>query len=116
MKPPPDPEAAGPPGPAQLDQLRAEIQRIDEEIVRLLGERARVARDTLAAKHAAGMPLLDPPREAAVVRRAAALAREAGLPDEEVREIFWRVIALCRALQAERGTDPQDVGSTRPGG
>jgi chorismate mutase len=98
-----------------LDRLRAEIQQLDEQLVRLLADRARIARETLAAKHAAGMPLLDPPREAAVVRRAGTLARAAGLPAEEVREIFWRVIGLCRTLQTQLGPD-QDPGASKPGG
>ena len=85
--------------------------------MRLLAERARLARETLAAKHAAGMPLLDPPREAAVIRRAATLARAAGLPDEEVRELFWRIIGLCRMLQAQPdGGERQEPESAKPGG
>jgi chorismate mutase len=50
-------------------------------------------------KRKAGLPTLDPPREAAVVRRAGALAREAGLDDEDVRYIFWHLIGLSRRMQ-----------------
>jgi chorismate mutase len=47
------------------------------------------------------LPTLDPAREAEVIRRAAALAREVGLNDEKVRDIFWHVIGLSRSVQAE---------------
>jgi hypothetical protein len=30
-----------------------------------------------------------------VLRRAAELARKAGLPDEPIRDVFWRIVALC---------------------
>ncbi|MBX6366066.1 MAG: chorismate mutase, partial [Gemmatimonadetes bacterium] len=54
-----------------------------------------------AANRAAGLPTLDPAREAAVVRRAGALAREHGLEAEAVRGIFWHLIGLSRRAQAE---------------
>ncbi len=47
--------------------------------------------------------MLDPPREAAIVRRAAALAREAGVDGEEVRALFWQLVGLCRRAQLEEG-------------
>ena len=59
---------------ARMGRLRTEIERIDREIVALIGARARIAREVGPLKRARGMPLLDPPREAAVVRRAGALA------------------------------------------
>ncbi|HEU0078936.1 MAG TPA: chorismate mutase, partial [Longimicrobiaceae bacterium] len=64
-----------------LQRLRGEIERIDREIVSLVAERVRLAREVGKAKRAADLPTLDPAREAAVVRRAGALAREAGLVD-----------------------------------
>ena len=42
---------------------------------------------------------VDPEREAKVLRRAAELARKAGLPDEPVRDVFWRMVALCTPEQ-----------------
>jgi chorismate mutase len=84
-----------------LEALRGELERLDRELLALIGERVRMARRIGVVKQAAGRPVLDPAREAAVVRRMAALAREAGLPAEEVREIFWRLIGLCRRAQVE---------------
>ena len=55
----------------------------------------------LRDKKVAGLPTLDPAREAEVIRRAAALAREVGLSDEKVRDIFWHVIGLSRAVQVD---------------
>lgn len=85
----------------ELAQLRGEIERLDRTLIELVAERVRLARRVGAAKRAAGLPTLDPAREAAVVRRAGALAREAGLDDEEVRYIFWHLIGLSRRSQAE---------------
>jgi prephenate dehydrogenase len=94
--------AAGDDAP-DLDGIRREIEAVDRAIVAVLAERARLSLAAAAAKRAAGMPTLDPPREAAVVRRAAVHARELGLPADAVRDIFWHVIALCRGAQTEDG-------------
>lgn len=82
-----------------LTELREEIEAIDRSIVERLDARVALARAVGQAKRRAGLPTLDPRREAAVVRRAAALGREAGLSVEDVRNIFWDVIGLCRRAQ-----------------
>jgi len=86
---------------AELTRLRAEIERIDRALVGLIRERVTAARGTAAAKRAAGLPTLDPPQEATVIRRAAAMAREAGLPAEEVRDVFWQLVALTRRAELD---------------
>lgn len=86
---------------AEVDRARGEIERIDRELIALIGERVRVAREIGRAKREAGMNTLDPAREAVVVRRAGELARELGLDDEVVRRIFWQLIALSRSVQSE---------------
>lgn len=86
---------------APLEELRQEIERIDRQLTRLIAERVRIARCVGRAKRAAGLATLDPEREAAVVRRAAGLAREAGLDVEAVRGIFWQLIGLSRRAQQE---------------
>ena len=87
--------------PAELGQIREEIERIDRALIDLIAQRVALARRVGVVKRAAGLPTLDPPREAAVVRRAGALAREAGLDDEDVRYIFWHLIGLSRRMQME---------------
>ena len=70
-------------------------------LIDLIARRVDLARRVGAAKRQAGLPTLDPAREAAVVRRAGALAREANLDDEDVRYIFWHLIGLSRRMQME---------------
>ena len=89
--------------PGELRQLRAEIERIDRDLVGLIAERVRLARRAGEVKRAVEIATLDPAREAEVVRRAATLAREAGLEEDEVRDIFWHVIGLSRRAQQGRG-------------
>jgi chorismate mutase len=86
-----------------LAVLRESIGRVDAELVALVAERVRLARAIGEAKRALGLPTIDPSREAAVVRHAGERAREAALDEGDVREIFWRLIALSRrAQQPER--------------
>jgi chorismate mutase len=87
----------------ELARLRGEIEAVDRQIVGLIARRVALARRVGPLKQALGMPILDPPREAAIVRRAGELARDAGLPDEDVRYVFWHLVGLGRRVQLEQG-------------
>jgi chorismate mutase len=86
---------------SELTQCRTQIEGVDRRLVALLAERVTLGRRTATLKRAAGMPILDPQREAEVIRRAVATAREHGLPEESVREIFWQVVGLSRRVQEQ---------------
>ena len=83
----------------RLDELRKRIEQVDAELVRLIGERRELVVEIGRVKAGLGLPVLDPTREAAVVRRAAALAREAGGDEEMVRDVIWRIMASARDQQ-----------------
>ena len=86
---------------AALVQCRSEIEELDRRLVALLAERVALGRRTALLKRAAGLPILDPQREAEVIRRAVVNAREHNLPVEAVREMFWQVVGLSRRAQEE---------------
>jgi chorismate mutase len=83
----------------ELAACRDEIERLDNEIIILLGRRMMLGKRTGALKRAAGLPILDPTREAAVIRRVTETARDAGLPAEPIREIFWQIVGMSRRAQ-----------------
>jgi len=86
--------------PSSLEQIRAEIARTDERIIELIAARIDLARQAGQVKRLNGAPTLDPAREAAVVTRATEHARALELPVEDVRQIFWHIVGMCRRAQA----------------
>jgi chorismate mutase len=84
---------------AELSACRSRIQNVDARLIALLAERVEIGRRTATLKRDAGLPLLDPRREAEVIRRAGELAREHGLDSEAVRQLFWQIIGLSRRAQ-----------------
>jgi chorismate mutase len=85
----------------RLDALRRRILEVDEALVELAGERRALVLEIGRLKAGLGLPVLDPSREAAVVRRAAELAREKGVDEEMTRDVIWRIIASAREAQEE---------------
>lgn len=79
-----------------LCDLRSHIDRLDLSIVNILAERFRLAEEVITRKVGEGSPVLDPRREAEIVRNASRAARELGVPDEGLRQVFWSVIDWCR--------------------
>ncbi len=88
----------------EVTSLRDRLEALDREIVRCIAERVRLAEDIGRAKRDAGLPTLDPGREAAVIRRATAMAREEGMEAEDVRDVFWDIVGLCRRAQLAEET------------
>jgi chorismate mutase len=85
----------------ELARCREEIAQLDRELVALLRRRENLALRTAVLKRDMGLPILDPGREAAVIRSAAESARAEGLAEEPVREIFRRILAMSREAQSE---------------
>lgn len=92
---------------AELERLRREIDDVDRSIVEAFTRRVAIARRIGELKEELGQPVLDPSREAAVVRRAAERARDAGLDEEAVREVFWRLVGLSRRTQRDERGGPR---------
>ena len=87
---------------ARLAELRVAIETLDADLVRLMLERRGLVLEVGKRKAELGLPVMDPTREAAVVRRAAAIARDVGGDEEMVRDVLWRIIASARDQQEGR--------------
>jgi chorismate mutase len=86
-------------GAGDLDALRREIADVDDALVALIGRRLDVAAAIGELKQKLGRPVLDPAREAEVVRRAAEHARDRGVDPELVRAVLWKIIDSARGVQ-----------------
>lgn len=84
----------------KLENLRIEMDKIDGEIIRLLNERAKIARKIGVVKAQAGLPIVDLDREEAILRRACAGNGE-NLTSDALERIYKRIITESRRLQVE---------------
>jgi chorismate mutase len=84
--------------PDAIDALRARIDELDEQIVRLLNERAACALDIGRTKQALGLAIYQPDREREVLEHVAKV--NAGPLDEAaIRRLFERIIDEARRLE-----------------
>ena len=79
--------------------LRDAVLQCDRKLIEILARRRDLVIRIGDLKKRRGLPVTDPQREAAVVRRAAVLARDSGLDEELVRDLIWKVIASARTRQ-----------------
>jgi chorismate mutase-like protein len=86
----------------RLAELRERLEELDEELIRLVGRRRDLVLEVGRVKESLGRPVLDPTREARVVRRAAERARALGVDEELVRDVVWRIMASAREAQTGR--------------
>lgn len=80
-----------------LDNARKKINRIDEEVVRLLNERVATCKEIGNIKSALNMEVLDMARESQVLERVTSASEEA--PPEGIREVYREIISMCRNIQ-----------------
>jgi len=78
-----------------LQKLRAEIDRLDDELLALIQSRAALAQKIGELKH--GAPAYRPEREAQILERVS--AKRGILPGERVIAVFREIISACRGLE-----------------
>lgn len=83
-----------------LEELRVEIDRIDQQMVQLFEERMQVVAEVMAVKKAAGLPILDASREETVVAKNTARLSDPALADYYER-LIRQMMALSREYQAK---------------
>jgi chorismate mutase/prephenate dehydratase len=95
---------------AELRRLRRRIDALDRRIVRLLNERASLARDVGRAKALdPARPVRDPDREREVLLRVT-MASEGPTPQADLIAIYRRLFAVARGLEARDRRDVRVTG------
>lgn len=89
---------------SNLEQCRHRISEIDDQIVELLAERARVVRQVGDIKEADGLPVRDERREVTELGRVAQLADAAGVDPFSVTQIFQEIMRSARTQQTAQRT------------
>jgi chorismate mutase-like protein len=82
-----------------LDDLRKNIDRVDEVLVRLLNERARCACEIGRLKKALGVEIYQPDREKQVLDHVRGVAAEGPLGPDAIARLFERIIDEARRLE-----------------
>ena len=93
-----------------LATLRVQIDALDQQLLRLLNERAQVAEAVGEIKRAEGSPFFRPDRVAQVIDKITA-ANPGPLKSEHVASIWREIMSACLALEA-----PQRVAVLGPQG
>lgn len=98
----------------ELRRLRRRIDALDRRIVRLLNDRAELAREVGRVKTATGRRAIrDPEREREVLLRVS-MANDGPTPQADLIAIFKRLFAVARSL--ERRDRTREARARRFGG
>jgi chorismate mutase-like protein len=97
-----------------LDDLRRDIDRVDEVLVRLLNERARCACEVGKLKKTLGIDIYQPEREKQVIEHVRNVAVEGPLGPDAIARLFERIIDEARSLERRivqaDGEEPERTG------
>jgi 4-amino-4-deoxychorismate mutase len=104
-----------------LDPYRRRIDRLDEEIARLLGERFETCREVARYKRAHGIAMMQPDRVAEVRAHHLARGEEVGMPPGFTADLFELLIDATCTMEdeiiaegqtvTERGVDPPSAAA-----
>ena len=91
------------PHPMDLQDLRAKIDVLDTELIRLLNERADLVHGVGEVKRAGGLEIYAPEREDALLAILVAKSRAQGgrLPAESLRAIYREIMSASLALEKD---------------
>ena len=88
----------------RLAACRQQIDSLDQRVVELIEERARVVQEVGAIKREGHLPVTDTSREQQVIQKAEELAKGGPLPAEAVGRIYQKLVEEMRNWEAGLST------------
>ena len=82
-----------------IQKLRKKIDEVDENILRLLGERSEICGSIGLLKKDQGIPIIDTYRENEVFSNIKAKSSDFGLDSDQVEAIYRQIVNMCSSLQ-----------------
>ncbi len=98
-EPRPGGEAGGASGSETLEELRSEIDAIDQRVVELLAQRLRRVQQVVAIKKAQRLPVYHPAREENLISQRREQAVQAGLDPDHIEELYRSILRQSRVRQ-----------------
>jgi chorismate mutase len=83
----------------ELKTLRRKIDDVDEAILVLLCQRAKICQEIGSEKKAQGLPVRDSDLEAKVFDRIRKRANELGLNSVQVEAVYREIVNMCSSVQ-----------------
>jgi chorismate mutase len=90
--------------PERLEVCRQKIDSLDQRIVELIQQRARVVEEIGSIKREAHLPVAAPAREKQVIEKVQELAKGGPLPADAVGRIYEKLVTEMREWEARQGT------------
>jgi chorismate mutase/prephenate dehydratase len=86
-----------------LNELRSQIDNIDNEILRLLNKRMKIVKKVGELKNSSNAPIYRPEREKAIIERLTELSKKENgiLQKEHIEAIFLEIFAISRTLERQ---------------
>jgi isochorismate pyruvate lyase len=89
-------------GRTELEEIRARLDRVDEQLVDVLAARSRLIDEIVRHKREHELGVVDRAREDAMLARAEDLARSRGLDPRIARRVLRAVIDAFTLLEVEQ--------------
>lgn len=96
-----------------LAPFRRRLDRVDDEIARLLGERFQICREVALHKREHDIPMMQPGRVAEVRERYMRRGEQAGLPADFTASLFELMIAATCKMEDELIEAPEPPSPAR---
>ena len=94
-----------------LEDLRRKIDEVDARIVELIGERIRIAEQIGAGKKEQNKLIEDREREHRVLENVRSIARNKNMSQEDIENVYERIIAACKNIQGVKVAFQGEVGA-----
>ncbi len=82
-----------------IQRLRKKIDEIDENILRLLGERSEICRSIGLLKKENDIPIIDSNRESEIYTNIRDKAPDFALDADQVEAVYRQIVNMCSSIQ-----------------